>query len=315
MAVATKKETGPSAAQRKGGSPARKGASSSAAREQAITNEVIARYSKTSDPRMRELMTALIKHLHGFARDVRLTTDEWIGACNYLAMAGEFCKGGRQEFLGVSALLGLETLIHEMSVPKPKGATLPTVLGPFYVPNSPNFPHAGDLSQGAAGEPLFVSGRVLDMKGKPVANASVEAWHSDGRGLYDVQCGDIAKDGMWCRGQLKTDSEGRYSFWSVTPVPYPAPLDGGMGAIFKHTSNHEWRPAHLHFMVTGKGLAPLVTEIFVRGSKYLEEDTAFGVRDGLVADFKPNNADKGPDGREVSKPYRALNYDFVMTHA
>src|SRR5579872_1596312 len=152
MALAMKKKkTSPSAAQRKGGPSARKGASSSAAREQAITNEVVARYSETSDPRIRELMIALIRHLHGFAREVRLTTDEWIGTCNYLAMAGEFCKGGRQEFLGVSALLGLETLIHEMSVPKPKDATLPTVLGPFYVPNSPNFPHGGDLSKGAVG--------------------------------------------------------------------------------------------------------------------------------------------------------------------
>src|SRR5690606_11155290 len=109
------------------------------------------------------LMSALITHLHGFAREVRLTTGEWIEACHYLAMAGEFCKGGRQEFLGLSALLGLETLIHEMSVPKPKGATLPTVLGPFYVQNPPHVPHGGDLSNGAVGEPLFVSGRVLDM--------------------------------------------------------------------------------------------------------------------------------------------------------
>ena len=285
-----------------------------AAREQAITDEVIARYSRTSDPRMRELMIALIKHLHGFARDVRLTTEEWIGACNYLAMSGEFCKGGRQEFLGVSALLGLETLIHEMAVHKPDGATLPTVLGPFYVPNSPDFPQGGDISKGASGEPLFVSGRVLDMKGKPVAGAKVETWHSDARGLYDVQF-DIAKDGMWCRGQLRTDAEGRYAFWSVAPVPYPAPMDGGMGAIFQHTSNHEWRPAHMHFMVTGEGLAPLVTEIFVRGSKYLDNDTAFAVRDGLIADFEAHEAGKGPDGRDVSKPYRTLSYDFVMTEA
>lgn len=281
-------------------------------REDAITQEVLARYDTTADPRMRELMKSLITHLHGFARDVRLSPAEWIAACNFLAMSGEFCTGGRQEFIGVSALVGLETLVLEMAEPKPPGATLPTVLGPFYIPNSPVVANGGDLANGATGEPLFVSGRVLNTGGEPLPNAVVEVWHSDGRGLYDVQ-EDIAKNGMWARGQLKSAADGRYSFWTVTPVPYPAPSDGGMGAVFKHTSNHAWRPAHMHFSIRAEGYDPLTTEVFVRGSKYLENDTAFAVRPGLVADFAPHDSGKAPDGRQMDHPFRTLDFNFVLT--
>ena len=284
------------------------------AAEEAITKEVLTRYQATTDPRMREIMLSLIKHLHGFARDVRLTFDEYLFAMNYLVKLGEYSKGGRQEFLAVADMLGLETLVLQISQPKPAGATLPAVLGPFFLPNAPSFANGADIAKGVAGEPLYVSGRILDTDRRPVPKATINVWQSDERGLYDVQ-GDMAKDGMRARGQLRSEPDGRYSFWTVVPAEYPVPNDGGMGDLVKHTSNRGWRPAHVHFMIDAEGHDTLVTQICVRGSKYLDEDTAFSVRDGLIADFPRHQPGKAADGRQMDRPFHTLDYDFVLTRA
>ncbi len=278
-----------------------------AAAEEAITKEGLTRYQATTDPRLREIILSLIKHLHGFARDVRLTGDEYLFAMNYLVQLGGYCKGGRQEFLALAEMLGLETLVIQISQPKPEGATLPGVLGPFFLPNAPSFANGADIAEDVAGEPLYVSGCILAIDRRPVPNATINVWQSDGRGLYDVQ-GDLAKDGMRTRGQLKSEPDGRYSFWTVVPIGYPVPNDGGMGDLVKYTSNGGWRPAHVHFMIEADGHDTLVTQICVRGSEYLDRDAAFSVRDGLIADFPRHQPGKAPDGRQMDRPFHTMDY-------
>ena len=278
----------------------------------AITREVLERYQLTADPRLREIVLSLISHLHAFARDTNLSFDEWGKAMQYLYTAGQACNGPRNEFIALSDAIGFTMLVITNSQRKPPGATIPTLVGPFFVPDAPKFRNGEDISNGAQGEPLYVAGRVLDTAGKPVQGATLDVWHSDDRGLYDVQT-DMAKTGMWARGQLTSDAEGRYSFWTIMPTAYPAPTDGALGPLFMNTTNRHWRPAHLHYAVRAKEFDPLITHVFVRGSKHIDEDVAFGVRPALVADFVPHQPGRAPDGKQMDKPFRTLDFDFVLT--
>jgi len=277
-----------------------------------ITEEVLARYALTEDPRLREIVMAVIRHLHSFAREVNLTWSEWEFAMEYLYKAGTFCKGPRNEFIALSDTLGLTMLMVAATQPKPEGATLPTLIGPFYVPNPPEYAFGTDISNGAQGTPVHVSGRILRLDGQPVADAAIDVWHSDDRGLYDV-LDDFEENGPWGRARLRSDEEGRYAFWSIMPTAYPAPTDGALGDLFMNTTHRYWRPAHLHFSIVAPGCDPLVTHLFASDSDYLDQDVAFGVRPGLVVDFAHCPAGEAADGRVVEVPYRALTYDFVLT--
>lgn len=276
----------------------------------AITREVLQRFALTPDPRLREIVVNLIFHLHQWAEDTNLSWQEWQRAMQYLAKAGEWCKGPRNEFIALSDSIGLTMKVVDVSQPKPEGATLPTLVGPFHTPNAPDYQNGADLANGAKGTPLYVSGRVLDTRGRPIANATVETWHSDEEGLYDVQV-DPSKP--WARGRVRSDAEGRYSFWTVMPTPYPAPTDGALGDLFMNTTKRYYRPAHLHYMVNAESFDPLITHIFVRGSQYIDEDVAFGVRPKLIYDFPRHEPGKAPDGRVMKQAFHTLNCDIVMT--
>ena len=282
--------------------------------EDAITQEVLTRFALTPDPRLREIMLSLIRHLHSFAREVHLTWDEWERAMQFLAKAGHFCQGPRNEFIALSDAIGLTMLVTTTSRTTPAGATLPTLVGPFFVPDAPRFPNGADIANGAQGAPLLVSGRVLDLEQRPVGGAVIDVWHSDERGLYDVQ-DDFEAKGAWARGQLVSEPDGRFWFWTVMPTHYPAPTDGALGDLFMNTTRRYYRPAHLHCRVEAAGFELLVTHIFVRGSKYLDEDLAFGVRPGLVADYPRHEPGRAPDGRDMDRPYHTLTWDFVVVKA
>ena len=278
--------------------------------DEAITQEVLTRFALTPDPRLREVVTSLITHLHGWARDVRLTWSEWERAIEFLTKSAAFCKGGRNEFIALSDAIGLTMLVTATTQATP-GATIPTLVGPFFVPGAPRYPNGADISNGAQGTPLFVSGRVLDLDNRPISGAVLDVWHSDDRGLYDVQDG-LEKKGMWARGQLVSDPDGRYSFWSIMPTHYPVPTDGGLGELIAHTTMRHYRPAHLHCRLQAEGFEDLVTHIFVRGSEYLDEDAVFGVRPGLVADYPRHEPGRAPDGRQMDRPYHTLAWDFIL---
>ena len=264
-----------------------------------ITQAVIARLAGTPDARLREVMTSLVQHLHAFARDVRLTEDEWLQGIRFLTEVGHKTTDRRQEFILLSDTLGLSMLTVAMNNDKPQGCTEATVFGPFHVEGAPQYEDGADIANGAAGEPCLVLGRVLGLDGKPVAGATVEVWQADAQGNYDVQYEGL--DHHQARGVLRSGPDGRFAFRSVLAESYPIPHDGPVGELLQATGRHPWRPAHLHFMIVADGYERLVTHVFRSGDQYLDSDAVFGVRESLVADWR-----KQPDGTYL------LEYDFVL---
>ena len=264
-----------------------------------ITQAVIARLARTPDDRLREVMTSLVQHLHAFARDVRLTEDEWLRGIQFLTEVGHTTTDKRQEFILLSDTLGLSMLTVAMNNDKPQGCTEATVFGPFHVEGAPQYGNGADIANGASGEPCLVRGRVLGLDGEPVPDATIEVWQADAKGNYDVQYEGM--DHHQARGVLHSRPDGSFEFRSVLAESYPIPADGPVGELLRATARHPWRPAHLHFMIVADGYERLVTHVFRRGDPYLDSDAVFGVRESLVADWL-----RQPDGSYV------LEYDFVL---
>jgi hydroxyquinol 1,2-dioxygenase len=264
-----------------------------------ITQAVIARLANTPDARLREVMTSLVQHLHAFARDVRLTEDEWFKGIEFLTEVGHKTTDQRQEFILLSDTLGLSMLTVAMNNDKPQGCTEATVFGPFHVEGAPHYENGADIANGASGEPCLVRGRVLGLGGEPVPGATIEVWQADAKGNYDVQYEGL--DHHQARGVLRSGPDGRFAFRSVLAESYPIPDDGPVGELLRATARHPWRPAHLHFMIVADGYERLVTHVFRSGDQYLDSDAVFGVRESLVADWV-----RQPDGSYL------LEYDFVL---
>ncbi|UUZ73680.1 intradiol ring-cleavage dioxygenase [Polaromonas sp. P1(28)-8] len=264
-----------------------------------ITQAVIARLANTSDPRLKEIMTALVQHLHAFAREVKLTEAEWLKGIEFLTATGQHCNDKRQEFILLSDVLGLSMLTVAMNNDKPQGCTEATVFGPFYVEGAPHYENGDDIANGASGEPCQVRGVVRGLNGEPVANAAIEVWQADDEGHYDVQKPEL--NHAQARGVLKSRADGSFDFRTIVAEAYPIPTDGPVGDMLKATKRHPWRPAHLHFMIKAEGYETLITHVFREGDPYLDSDAVFGVRQSLVADWV-----KQPDGDYL------LEYDFVL---
>ena len=277
-----------------------------------ITQEVLKRYEQTPDPRLKEIMLSLVKHVHSFAKEVKLSSKEWLFLMQYLEETGKWCSPGRNEFMIFSDALGLSMLTVTQDYPRPAHATEATLVGPFLLENAPQFAMGTDISNGAAGTPMYAKGRILNTEGQPIANCVIDVWHSDDRGLYDVQ-DDFEKSGPWGRAQLTTGANGEYNFWSVLPVDYPIPQDGTAIRMLRATTGRSWRPAHLHFRIQAPGHRQLITHIFDKNSKNLDGDAVFGVRPSLIADFVHHDNGVAPDGKKMDKEFYTLDYDFVMT--
>jgi len=277
-----------------------------------LTDAVVASFDGSQEPRTREVMNALVRHLHAFAREVELTEAEYFTAIDFLTRTGQISTGTRQEFVLLADVLGLSMLTVGLGNPKSTGATESTVFGPFFVEGSPGVELGGDISNGAPGHPCLVNGRVLSTKGEPIAGALVETWQADEDGFYDVQ---KDADGPQNRGHLTTDAEGNYSFWAVRPVAYPIPDDGPVGELLRAGGRGAMRPAHVHFMVTAPGYTRLITHVFARGDKYLASDAVFGVKDSLIADFVEHPAGTAPDGRTLGESFYTVDYDLILATA
>lgn len=275
-----------------------------------LTQAVVASFDTSTDPRTKTLMTALVRHLHAFAREVNLTEDEYFTAIDFLTRTGQISAGTRQEFVLLADVLGLSMLTVGLGNPKPPGATESTVFGPFFVEGSPEIQLYGDIANGAPGQPCLVTGRVLNTEGEPIAGALVETWQADEEGFYDVQK-DL--DGPQNRGHLTTDAEGNYAFWAVKPVAYPIPDDGPVGELLRAGGRGSMRPAHVHFMVTAPGYARLITHVFAAGDEHLTDDAVFGVKDSLIADFTEHPAGTpAADRTTPDQPYYTVHYDLVL---
>ena len=274
-----------------------------------LTDQVVASFDDASSPRYREVMAALVRHLHAFAREVRLTDAEWEQGIDVLTRAGHLTDERRQEFILISDVLGLSMLTVGINAPASAGATESTVLGPFFVTDAPEIAAGGDIAGGAKGQPCHVSGTIRDTDGKPVAGALIEVWQADADGFYDVQYPGSRTAG---RGQLRADPTGHYRFWSVHPAPYPIPQDGPTGDLLAAAGRGPMRPAHLHVKVQAPGYRTLVTHIFVAGDPYLETDAVFGVKDSLIAEFAERPPGPGPEGRHLDTPWTSVTFDIVL---
>ena len=276
-----------------------------------ITDEVLSRLQNTGNPRLKQIMTSLVRHLHDFAREVELTEGEWFEGIKFLTDAGRMTSDRRQEFVLLSDTLGLSMLVIAQNNRKPQRCTEATVFGPFYVEGAPEYALGDDIANGAKGEPCYVNARVTGLQGEPVAAARVDVWQADEAGFYDSQYAD--NEQMRARGTLHTDRNGRLYFKTLLPVAYPIPSDGPVGRMLAATGRHPWRPAHIHFMIEAPGYERLVTHVFRDEDQYLRSDTVFGVRSSLIAHFQQHPAgETTPAGKQSDVPFYTLDFDFVL---
>ncbi|SDK08473.1 hydroxyquinol 1,2-dioxygenase [Nocardioides sp. YR527] len=278
--------------------------------EQTLVDTVVASFDACEDPRLKEVMVSLTRHLHAFIRDVRLTEEEWGAAIEFLTAAGHITDDVRQEFILLSDTLGASMQTININNQAYADATEATVFGPFFVEDSPGIELGGDMAFGAPGEPCWVTGTVTGTDGKPLVGARIEVWEADEDGLYDVQRDAGARA---ARAHLFTDAEGGYRFWGLTPTPYPIPDDGPVGKMLAAVGRSPLRASHLHFMVTHEGCRTLVTHIFPEGDPIGWKDTVFGVKESLIKRFEQQPAGTPtPDGRVVDGTWSKVRFDIVL---
>lgn len=282
--------------------------------ENSITKEVQSTFDGCHDARTREVFVALVRHLHDFTREVRLTGEEWFTAMDFLERVGKITTATRQEYVLLSDILGLSVLVDLINDQSRPSATDSTLLGPFYVEGRPTAPNGADISAGiVSGMPLFFTGRVVGPAGDPIPGARVDTWHSDGDGLYDVQQAERLHGHLAMRALLTTDGEGRFWYRSIAPRYYPVPTDGPCGEIIRAAGRSPMRPEHIHFRFHAEGYDPLITMLFRGDDPYLAGDAVFGVKRSLVVDFVQHEPGTAPDGTVVDEPFQTVDWTFTLS--
>ncbi len=261
-----------------------------------ITDAFTGYLGPDTDPRLRFILVKLVQHLHDFARETRLTHDEWRKGLELLRRTGDITTDERNEFVLLSDLLGLSSLVDMLH--SPEGGTSSSVLGPFHIAGAPPLPVGGDLKGDFAGEVVLVQGTVRDPAGTAIPGAELDVWQTAPNGLYSSQDPEQATYSF--HGLQTTGADGRYAFTTVRPVPYEVPTDGPGGELLGATGRHAWRPSHLHFIVKAPGFRSLVTEVFPDDDPYLDADAVFGVRDDLMMHYEPQPAGSFPEGFALS---------------
>ena len=272
-----------------------------------LTDQVVASFAGTPDPRLRRLIVDLVRHLHTFAETNDLTQEEWQVAIDFLTRTGQLSSATRQEFVLLSDTLGVSSMVDLLTNSRTPDTTPSAVLGPFYQFGPPAVDQGGDIAGDLPGTPLWVDVEVVDLAGAPVADAVVDVWQSNQDGFYDLQLPEL--DGPVLRARFTSDADGRVRFWSILPSEYPIPDDGPVGQLLAATGRHPWRAPHLHFLINAAGHRQLITQLFVAGGAYLDSDTVFGVKDELIVDYTPGQGTP-PTGRSVDGEWRLLTYTF-----
>jgi catechol 1,2-dioxygenase len=278
--------------------------------EEQITHNVLDSMAQTPDPRLKTVMTSLIRHLHAFIREVDLTEEEWMSGIQFLTRTGQMCDDKRQEFILLSDTLGVSMLVDAINHRKSGGATESTVFGPFYRAGAKELPMGASISLDGHGEPAVVMGRVLSLDGTPIPHALLDIWEGGENGLYEQQ--DSGQPDMNLRGKFRTDKEGRYRFVGIKPVSYPIPDDGPAGQMLHSLGRHPFRPAHIHMIVSAEGFVPVTTHLFVKGDKYLDSDAVFGTKDSLIVDFIRHDSPEEAARYNVTTPFYTAEYNFVL---
>jgi len=268
-------------------------------------------FAGAPDPRFRQVMDALVRHLHAFVAEVELTPQEWATAIDFLTRTGQTCTDIRQEFILLSDTLGVSVLVDEIANPKPPPATPSSVLGPFYTHDAPEIAIGDTIAKSGRGELTFVRGTVRDVTGAPIPHALVEAWETNGDGLYDNQY--AVRDAPDYRGYLHTAPDGTYAFYAVKPVSYSVPTDGPVGEMLRASGRLSMRPAHLHLKVSADGYAPLTTSVYTAGDPYIDKDAVFGMKPELIRTYRPYES--AVHGRLDPAPVYVLDFDVVLPPA
>lgn len=279
--------------------------------QQDVTAAVLKVMQQTSDDRLREILTALVKHLHAFVREVRLTEPEFRDATALLNEIGQLQTDSHNEFVLMSGSLGVSTLVCLLNNgDQGQTETSQSLLGPFWRLNSPRVENGGTIVRSdTPGSPLFVHARVVDGHGRPIAGAEVDVWHASPIGLYENQDPDQAE--MNLRGKFTTDAEGRFWFSTVKMVGYPIPVDGVVGRLLKTQGRHPYRPAHLHALIFKEGYKTLISQVFDPSDPNIDSDVQFGVTSALTGDFVRHD-EPHPDDPNVNVPWFSLEYTYVM---
>ena len=276
-----------------------------------VTDAVVRVMERTANPRLREIMVALVKHLHGFIREVRLSEAEFRDATALLNEIGKLASDTHNEFVLMSGSLGVSTLVCLLNNGDGgQTETSQSLLGPFWRLNSPRVENGGTIIRSETpGEPLFVSARVQDRDGKPITGAEVDVWHASPVGLYENQDPDQAD--MNLRGKFTTDHDGRLWFWTVKMVGYPIPTDGVVGQLLRAQDRHPYRPAHLHALIFREGYKTLISQVFDPSDPNIDSDVQFGVTQALTGHFVRHD-EPHPERPEIGTPWYALDYTYVM---
>lgn len=278
--------------------------------EASVLRLVEAAMADTENPRLRFVMASLVRHLHAFLREARLTDEEFAFALECLAALGHATHGKHNEVVLAADVLGLSTLVTVINNGTRDGRTPGALLGPFYRANAPRYA-CGDcvVQDNAPGLPLFVSGTVRATDGTPLAGALVEVWQASPIGLYDNQ--DPSQPDRNLRGCFHADDAGRYHFRTVRPAGYPVPTDGPVGKLLAAQQRHPYRPAHIHFIVAAPGYRTLVTQVFADDPPALESDVTFGVHRQLVGELALVEQGRSPWG-DLPAPFYTLDFDFTL---
>ncbi|MEU5696168.1 dioxygenase [Actinosynnema sp. NPDC020468] len=278
--------------------------------EERSAEVVAASFAGTRDPRLRRVLTSLVRHLHDFVKDVELTDEEWSAAIGFLTATGQTCTDTRQEFILLSDVLGVSMLVETINNRAVGELTESTVEGPFHVVASPPRALGDSIAEDGRGTPCLVTGSVSGPDGEPVPGALVDVWQADDEGFYDVQRSTEAHGDL--RGLFTADADGAFRFRSIVPRYYPIPADGPVGALLTATSRHPNRPAHVHFEVSAPGYRTLTTHVFVAGTPYLDSDAVFGVKPSLVREFPEVDDPARAAEAGLPNPFREVRFDVVL---
>ncbi|MBW9064587.1 catechol 1,2-dioxygenase [Rhizobium herbae] len=279
--------------------------------QQDVTTAVLKVMEQTSDDRLREIMVSLVKHLHAFVREVRLTEPEFRDATAILNEIGQLQTDSHNEFVLMAGSLGVSTLVCLLNNgDRGQTETSQSLLGPFWRLNSPRVENGGTIIRSdTPGSPLFIHARVVDAQGRPIAGAEVDVWHASPVGLYENQDPDQAE--MNLRGKFTTDADGRFWFSTVKMIGYPVPVDGVVGRLLKAQGRHPYRPAHLHALIFKQGYKTLISQVFDPSDPNIDSDVQFGVTSALTGDFVRHD-EPHPHGPHVNVPWFSLEYTYVM---
>jgi catechol 1,2-dioxygenase len=275
-----------------------------------LTQKVLNTFADCTDARLKQIMTALVRHLHAFANEVELTGDEWLRGIEFLTATGKMCNGIRQEFILLSDTLGLSIMVDEINQKRGGVTTESSLLGPFYREGARDEEFGANIAR-TEGEPTLIHGRLVDERGAPVAGALIEVWETASNGMYEGQDPDQPESNL--RGKFRSGPNGEYAFRTIKPTSYPIPTDGPVGQMLSATGRHAMRPGHIHFLIVAPGYETLTTALYSEGDPYVHSDAVFGSKPSLVIDYVPNHDAAAAKEWHLPSPFYEVQRDFVLS--